>query len=102
MYIMIFILYKRSVEYIDTLPPVVCTTALPAKSWNPLILNQPSLCHVQCAIIGYINPVIMMLYTKYAMKLHLSAKEPETRVAAVAAKTNWKNHFDNLYAEMQY
>ena len=48
------------------------------------------------------NPVIMMLYTKYAMKLHLSAKEPETRVAAVAAKTNWKNHFDNLYAEMQY
>ena len=44
----------------------------------------------------------MMLYTKYAMKLHLSAKEPETRVAAVAAKTNWKNHFDNLYAEMQY
>ena len=43
-----------------------------------------------------------MLYTKYAMKLHLSAKEPETRVAAVAAKTNWKNHFDNLYAEMQY
>ena len=43
----------------------------------------------------------MMLYTKYAMKLHRSAKDPETRVAAVAANTNWKNHFDNLYAEKE-
>ena len=34
------------------------------------------------------------------MKLHLSAKEPDTRVAAVAAKTNWKNHLDSLYAEI--
>ena len=42
-----------------------------------------------------------MLYTKYAMKLHRSAKDPETRVAAVAANTNWKNHFDNLYAEKE-
>ena len=33
------------------------------------------------------------------MKLHRSAKDHETKVAAVAAKTNWKNHFDSLYAE---
>ncbi len=37
-----------------------------------------------------------MLYTRYATKLHLSASAPDTRVAAVAANTNWKNHFDSL------
>ena len=31
------------------------------------------------------------------MKLHRSAKEPDTSVAAVAAKTNWKNHLESLW-----
>ena len=33
------------------------------------------------------------------MKLQRSASDPDTRVAAVAAKTNWKNHLESLYAE---
>jgi hypothetical protein len=33
--------------------------------------------------------------------LHRSAKEPETSVAAVAAKTNWKNHLESLSAEKE-
>ena len=32
------------------------------------------------------------------MKLQRSASEPETKVAAVAAKTNWKNHLESLSA----
>ena len=36
-------------------------------------------------------PVITMLYTKYAKNWTLSATLPDTMVAAVAAKTNWKN-----------
>ena len=38
--------------YMVYVPPVRWTTALPAKSWNPMILNQPSGCHTQWAIIG--------------------------------------------------
>ena len=34
-------------------------------------------------------------YTRYATKLHLSAREPLTRVEAVAAKVNWKKNLES-------
>ena len=40
------------------------------------------------------TPVMRLQYTRYAMKLHLSARAPLTRVEAVAAKVNWKKNLD--------
>ena len=62
-------LAKKLVENLTThimhsfrlLPPVKWTTALPAKSWKPLILSHPSGCQAQWAITGYIKPVIITL-----------------------------------------
>ena len=40
-------------------------------------------------------PVRKTEYTRYALNSVLSAMAPLTIVAAVAAKTNWKNHLEN-------
>ena len=41
------------------------------------------------------TPVMRVQYTRYAMKLHRSAKAPLTRVEAVAANVNWKKNFES-------
>ena len=44
---------------------------------------------------GVIKYRTYLQYTRYATKLHRSAKAPLTRVEAVAANVNWKKNLES-------
>ena len=70
------------------------TPKILTKSNSSLIIDPRILCDLYCTIDA---PVIKLQYTRYAIKLHLSARAPLTNVEAVAANVNWKKNFDWRY-----
>ena len=73
-------------------PPTEWTTVSPAKSINPRSANQPPP-HTQCPTIGYMKSVRINENIIKDIYLTRSATAPETIVAAVPQKTNWKKNF---------
>ena len=76
---------------------LLCCLPLKYQQNQPLPLLRSlnsSLCDLYCTIDA---PVIKLQYTRYAIKLHLSARAPLTNVEAVAANVNWKKNFDWRY-----
>ena len=72
-------------------PPTECTKVEPAKSENPISLNQPPP-HCHEPAIGYIKAVKIATNRKNGQIRILSAKAPETIEAVVATKPSEKTN----------
>lgn len=72
------------------IPPRVCTTLEPAKSWNPLSLSHPRVLKTQQAITGYIMRTRMNVKAPLTSIRILSDMRPHIMPAIVYAKASSK------------
>src|ERR1700728_3163936 len=74
------------------MPPMVCTTVEPAKSWNAAgcrLFSQPSGPQAQWPKIGYRKPETPIEYQRSPQKPVRPSMAPDVIVEQVSANANW-------------